>query len=186
MFFVLKELFTALLLAVVVSGAVGILLILLPRGVYARYNLAEPKPLLIIGVALLFILAESIFLFGAVRVRRQIDHAWSAATTTITQAQLAGHSLSEDQLAALLKQQVPGAEQFLNVGSQEINAVSTNAAAMATAYYREVRGKVSSYIWARLLWALGAMALAAGLLIWDANRAQRYAASWQMYNLDDL
>ncbi len=186
MFFVLKELFTALLLAVALSGAVGILLILLPRGVYARYNLAEPKPLLIIGIAVLFILAESLFLFGAVRVRRQIDRSWSVASTTITQAQLAGRTLSGDQLATLLKQQVPGAEQFLEAGSAEINAASTNAAAMATTYYREVRGEVSRYIWARLLWALGAMALAAGLLIWDANRAQRYAASWQMYNLDDL
>ena len=186
MFFVLKELITALLLALGVSGMIAALLILLPRGIYARYNLAEPKPLLIIGAGLLFILAESLFLFGAVRVRRQIDRAWNGVTATITQAQMAGSSLSEDQLVALLKQQVPGAGQFLDASVAELNTVSANGAAMAAAYYREVRGKVSAYIWARFFWALGAFLLTAGVLIWDANRAQRYAASWQMYNLDDL
>lgn len=182
MFFVLKEFVVALLLALVVSVSVVGIIVVLARSTYSRYELASPKPILILGLTLILLFAESLFLFGAVRLRRQIDRAWQGMSLTLQQAQAAGQGVSQEQMAAMITQQVPGAEEFLEAGRQGGAQIEANAAL----YYREVRSEVKWYIIKRLLWILGFTLVGGGLMIHDASRSARYAASWSMYNLDDI
>ncbi len=181
MFFVLKELFTALLLALVVSGGIVAVIALMARSTHARYDFFDLKPILILGITLILLFAEALFLFGAVRVRRQIDQKWNLVAMSIQQAQSVGQNLGNDQLEALIRQQIPAAEDFVSFGREELNASTANAAAIATAYYRELRSGVSGYIWKRLLWLVGFALVGGFLMINDAAKQSRRSRAYAAY-----
>lgn len=177
MFFVLKELFVALLLALVVSvGIVGVIA-LMCRSTHSRYDFIDLKPILILGLTLLLLFAEALFLFGAVRVRRQIDRKWNLVAMSIQQAQSLGRNLGEEQISALIQEQIPGAKDFVSLGEASING----AAMSATAYYRALRSEVNGYIWKRIFWMLGFTLAGGFLMINDAAKQSRRSRAYAAY-----
>lgn len=182
MFFVLKEFFVALLLALLVSGGVVALIALMTNSTYNRYDFTKPKSLIILGLLLIFLFAESACLFGAWRIRRQLTLAWERVELTIDQAHRTSQAFTEQELAQVVRREVPEAERFVELGEAGIQGVTTTA----QAYYQSLRSDLNWYIWKRVLWMLAATLIGGFLMIHDANQSSRYAASWGMYNLDDL
>ncbi len=177
MFFVLKELVVALLLALLLAGGIIGLIALMTRSTHSRYDFIDLKPLLILGITLILLFAEGLFLFGAGRVRRQIDKTWDDVAGTIAQVQHTNQQLNKEELSQLIRKEIPGVEQFISMGEAGIDT----AAMTATAYYRTLRSEVSWYIWKRIIW-IAAFSLVAGfLMISDASKQARRSRAYAAY-----
>lgn len=177
MFFVLKELVVALLLALLVSGGVVALIALMTTSTHSRYDFINLKPLLVLGLLLLFLFAESVFLFGAGRIRRQLTRSWERVELTISQTQRTTQAFTEQELAQLVRQQVPGAERFIELGEAEIQGATTTA----VAYYRALRSEIGWYIWKRIFWILGATLVGGFVMINDASKQARRSRAYAAY-----
>lgn len=177
MFFVLKELITALLHALALSCGIAFLIGIITRVTHSRYDFINVKPILILAATIVLLFLEGVFLFGAVRIRRQIDSTWGDVTLMINQVQAAGQNLNEEQLLSLIEEQIPGIGAFISAGEEGANT----AARTAAAYYEELRGEVGWYIWKRIFWILGFTLVGGYLMVDDAVKQSRRSRSYAAY-----
>ncbi len=173
MFFILKEIAVILLFSVLTAGAAGFLLALLPRAVTLRYDLVQLKPLAIIGICTLVILGESLFLFGAWRVRRQIDR------TRVTVEQTVGSAteITQSEFSRLIGEYLPRAERYIETGDRAAESTRNRV----ESYFDTLRRDTSRYMGRRIGWICGFFAAGALLLWFDAEGQKRRSRAYASY-----
>ncbi len=173
MFFVLKEIAVILLFSILTAGAAGFLLALLPRAVTFRYDLVQIKPLAAIGICTLVIFGESLFLFGAWRVRRQIDRTRQSVEQTVGSAT----EITQSEFTRLIGEHIPQAGRYIETGDQ----AAASAGYQVSTYFDTLRRDTSRYMGRRIGWIAGLFAAAALLLWYDAESQRRRSRAYAAY-----
>lgn len=177
MFFMLKEVFTVILFSLLTAGAAGFLLYLLPNAIHSRYDFMQIKPLAILAICLLLCLGESIFLFGAWRVRRQIDRARSTVEQTIGTAT----TITQSEFSRLVREYLPQAERYIDTGNQAIGSTGEYAAN----YFDTLHRDITRYMGRRIGWMSGFLLAGLVLLGFDADKQRRRSLALASYLQSD-
>lgn len=177
MLFILKEIVVVLLLSILTAGIAGLLSVAVPRAVSTRYDFSRLKPLAIIGICIVICLGESIFLFGAWRVRRQIDRARSTVEQTIGTAT----TITQSEFSRLVREYLPQAERYIDTGNQAIGSTGE----YAVNYFDTLRRDITRYMGRRIGWMSGFLLAGLVLLGFDADKQRRRSLALASYLQSD-